>query len=120
MDMKIRMEMTIDGDGGETGLYSAYQNELPLISRVPPLNNSLLFFEVTPLSYHSFLAANTTRNCFVWWYHTDIKYAFKRNALSVAYRQCYIDDNSFEWWENTEGLDDNARITELLQRQKHG
>lgn len=61
------------GDGGETGLYSSHSDPVDRpIATVPPLNNSLLFFECTPYSYHSFLSnTRASRNVIVMWLHCD-------------------------------------------------
>jgi hypothetical protein len=37
---------------------------------VPPINNSMLLFECTPYSYHSFISnRRSVRNCLVMWLH---------------------------------------------------
>ncbi len=59
------------GDGGETGLYSSASDpvDCPAIA-IPPENNSLLVFENTPASYHSFISnKRTTRNSLILWLH---------------------------------------------------
>ena len=60
------------GDGGETGLYRSPSDDLRNTSRrIPPLNNSMLIFNCTPDSYHSFLAnPRYDRNCIVMWLHS--------------------------------------------------
>lgn len=59
------------GDGGETGLYRYQDDDLSQpVDVVPPLNNSLLAFECTPYSFHSFLSNwRKPRNCVVMWAH---------------------------------------------------
>ncbi len=68
------------GDGGETGLYRAPDDpvEKPA-TRVAPHDNSLLVFENTPWSYHSFLR-NTRhqRNSVILWLHRDLRAAAAR------------------------------------------
>lgn len=65
------------GDGGETGLYAF--NDADVTSpdvAVAPINNSLLIFEVTPYSFHSFLKnKRSTRNAVVSWLHRSYEEA---------------------------------------------
>ena len=59
------------GDRGETGLYRAAQDpiEHPVVE-VPPSNNSLLAFECTPHSFHTFRGNNRyARNSVIVWIH---------------------------------------------------
>jgi hypothetical protein len=61
------------GDGGETGLYWEKGDALeePAIA-IAPLNNSLVTFECTPHSYHSFLTnKRTPRNAVIMWLHCE-------------------------------------------------
>jgi 2OG-Fe(II) oxygenase superfamily len=61
------------GDGGETGLYCALSDDTdhPRLS-IPPLNNSLLAFECTPYSFHSFIRnRRSPRNCLIMWLHQE-------------------------------------------------
>ena len=58
------------GDGGETGLYRANDDGvLSPVAVVPPINNSMLLFECTPHSYHSFIASKNARNSIIMWLH---------------------------------------------------
>ncbi|MGV9721033.1 2OG-Fe(II) oxygenase family protein [Nocardia beijingensis] len=60
------------GDGGETALYDhvAEGAALPSVTLVPPLDNSLLLFEVTPRTWHTFAGNNVEdRNSVVMWVH---------------------------------------------------
>ena len=59
------------GDGGETGLYQSSRTPVDQpVARVPPINNSLLIFECTPTSFHTFIS-NTRhpRNTVILWLH---------------------------------------------------
>ena len=59
------------GSGGETGLYRSAQ-DLPTkpVSVVPPINNSILIFECTPYSFHTFLQNDRyPRNSVNLWLH---------------------------------------------------
>ncbi len=58
------------GDGGQTGLYlrRSDPSEAPAIA-VPPRNNSMVAFECTPHSYHSFMANRLERNSITMWLH---------------------------------------------------
>jgi hypothetical protein len=68
------------GDGGSTGLY---RNQRDPVGRpaavVPPLNNSILVFECTPFSYHTFLSNRRhPRNCAIMWVHRPLEDAVDR------------------------------------------
>jgi len=59
------------GYGGETGLYLSPRQpvEQPTVA-VPPVNNSIVLFECTPHSYHSFIANRyQERNSVILWLH---------------------------------------------------
>jgi hypothetical protein len=59
------------GEGGETGLY--LNVDTPVESpakKIPPLNNSLVIFECTPYSFHSFISnRRSQRNSMIMWLH---------------------------------------------------
>jgi hypothetical protein len=59
------------GCGGDTGLYSRmFQDVARPDVRIPPRNNSMLVFECTPHSYHSYLTNRLyTRNSIILWLH---------------------------------------------------
>lgn len=58
------------GDGGETALFESLSGARNGPSAVvPPVNNSLVMFECTPFSWHSFLANRTPRTSVVMWIH---------------------------------------------------
>ncbi|MFE2940389.1 2OG-Fe(II) oxygenase [Streptomyces sp. NPDC059255] len=60
----------LPGNGGETGLYLS--NTVPVTepaSLVPPKDNSMLAFECTPRSFHTYLESRRTRNSPVLWWH---------------------------------------------------
>lgn len=61
------------GDGGETGLYRAARDSIEHpVAAVPPLNNSLVAFECTPHSFHSFRKNHRhPRNSVIVWLHRD-------------------------------------------------
>jgi hypothetical protein len=59
------------GDGGETGLYDRHDQgaEHPT-AVVPPINNSIVIFECTPYSHHSFISnRRQPRNSAILWLH---------------------------------------------------
>lgn len=68
------------GDGGETGLY--HSPRMPVdepVARVPPINNSLLIFECTPTSFHSFISnTRDARNTVILWLHRPYEEAVRR------------------------------------------
>ncbi len=59
------------GDGGETALYADIAGPTPTPALlVPPLDNSMVIFECTPRSWHTFAGGNTAeRNSVVMWLH---------------------------------------------------
>jgi hypothetical protein len=56
-----------EGDGGETGIYAA--DGKILLKKIPPKNNTLFAFHVSPRSMHAFQGNKTERNSFVQWFH---------------------------------------------------
>jgi hypothetical protein len=68
------------GDGGETGLFSEVATAAygPALA-VPPINNSMVFFECTPRSWHTFISNRTKpRNSVVMWLHRSKDEAVRR------------------------------------------
>jgi len=68
------------GDGGETGLYAdvASAGRGPTVG-VPPINNSMVFFECTPRTWHTFISNRTKpRNSVVMWLHRPKDEAVRR------------------------------------------
>lgn len=67
------------GDGGETALFASCggANRGPAAT-VPPINNSLMMFECTPFSWHSFLTNRKPRNSLVMWLHRTKEEALER------------------------------------------
>jgi hypothetical protein len=59
------------GDGGETGLYNSVSKDARCPDgRVPPINNSMLLFNCSPRSFHSFMHNwRSERNSIVMWLH---------------------------------------------------
>jgi hypothetical protein len=76
------------GDGGETGLYNRLTEvvEDPICA-VPPLNNSLVIFECTPFSFHSFIRNRRhARTSLIMWLHRPMAAAIERwGKHSIAY-----------------------------------
>ncbi|MGX4695380.1 2OG-Fe(II) oxygenase [Streptomyces sp. JNUCC 63] len=77
-----------EGDGGETALYgAAQQQDWTTVELVPPLNNTLLLFECSPHSYHRFLAnQRRRRNSIILWLHTTVDDA-KSRWLDAVHRR---------------------------------
>jgi len=74
------------GMGGETGIY--LPDGKTLVASVPPKNNTLFVFEISPLSFHAYLGSQTMqRNSFIWWYHSDPTYLLKRHEAVIAAKQ---------------------------------
>jgi hypothetical protein len=60
------------GDGGETGLYRAAGDEVDqAVVSVPPIDNSLLAFECSPHSFHTFRSNRRPRNSVIVWLHRE-------------------------------------------------
>lgn len=68
------------GDGGETGLFKAAESPLDRpASAWPPENNSLISFECTPRSFHTFLAnPRIARTSIIMWVHRPREDAVER------------------------------------------
>jgi 2OG-Fe(II) oxygenase superfamily len=63
------------GDGGETALYGRFTDQPEAsAATIPPINNSLLLFECTPTSWHTFLANQRyPRSSVILWLHREKK-----------------------------------------------
>lgn len=75
------------GDGGETALIAAADPNRPQPAvNVPPLNNSMVVFECTPRSWHTFAGDNTAaRNSVVMWLHQTREQAeFRWGGAAIA------------------------------------
>ncbi|CAM3075798.1 2OG-Fe(II) oxygenase [Skermania piniformis] len=75
------------GDGGETGLYPSFDEGVQGTGRlVPPVNNSLVMFECTPFTWHSYAGrSRNPRNCVVMWLHRPKHDAIERwGEASIA------------------------------------
>jgi hypothetical protein len=65
-------------NGGQTVLYSSMQGDGACES-ISPLNNTLLFFECSPHSYHRFITnPSRTRNSIILWLHLPVQEAESR------------------------------------------
>jgi hypothetical protein len=67
-------EPWVRGDGGETGLYRRSSDPVDRpAAAIPPRNNTLVAFECTPSSFHSFITnRRLERNCVIAWFHRTI------------------------------------------------
>jgi hypothetical protein len=76
------------GDGGETALYRAAGDALEhSVITVPPLNNSLVAFEITPASFHAFRKNHRhARNSVIVWLHREKAEVVSRWGNSVIVR----------------------------------
>lgn len=64
------------GMGGETGIYLSQRQDVDRADIfVPPLNNTMLLFECTPHSWHSFRTTSFQRNSITLWLHRDFDQA---------------------------------------------
>lgn len=60
----------VPGDGGETALFASCGGAAAGPSTtVAPINNSMIMFECTPFSWHSFVSNRKPRNSLVMWLH---------------------------------------------------
>src|SRR5215469_1198564 len=58
------------GDGGGTGLYRCVDDSIhDPAAAVPPINNTMLIFECSPHSNHSFISNRNPRSSIVMWLH---------------------------------------------------
>lgn len=68
------------GDGGETGLYTSSRSRVsePAM-RCPPINNSLVTFECTPRSFHTYLTnRRLPRTSIIMWIHRMMEEAVEK------------------------------------------
>jgi hypothetical protein len=88
------------GMGGETGIYMP--DGATLAYAVPPKNNLLLAFEISPLSFHTYEGSATLqRNSFIWWYHAPPGYLLNRHAAAVEARVRAGQDPWARWTDET-------------------
>lgn len=61
----------VEGDGGETGLYRSASDDVEQpAATIPPVNNSMVVFECSPHSHHSFISnQRNARNSVALWLH---------------------------------------------------
>jgi hypothetical protein len=76
------------GDGGETGLYHLGRDpvDAPAV-RCPPVNNSLVAFECTPHSFHTYLAnPRLPRTSIIMWVHRGMADADAAHGVDAVER----------------------------------
>jgi 2OG-Fe(II) oxygenase superfamily len=74
------------GDGGETGLFRSAHDSVPDVV-CPPINNSLIAFECTPRSFHTYLSnARRPRTSIIMWTHRGIADADSAHGISTLER----------------------------------
>jgi 2OG-Fe(II) oxygenase superfamily len=68
------------GDGGETGLYDSKDSDIGSpIARCCPVNNTLVAFECTPSSFHTFISnQRSPRISIIMWVHRSLEDALER------------------------------------------
>jgi hypothetical protein len=68
------------GDGGETGFFAGPQGPIDKpVCKIPPFDNSIIMYECTPNSYHSFLRNNRhPRNSIIMWIHRSLEEAVEK------------------------------------------
>jgi len=68
------------GDGGETGLYASARSRVSEPDACwPPINNSLVAYECTPNSFHTFLTnTRLPRTSIIMWVHRTMEAAVKK------------------------------------------
>ncbi|WP_419149878.1 2OG-Fe(II) oxygenase [Methylobacterium oryzae] len=69
----------VEEHGGVTGIYTtpAFGSLHPAVL-VPPKNNSLLLFECTPHSWHTFMTTSRRRNSITLWLHRSMESSRKQ------------------------------------------
>lgn len=80
--------------GGCTGLYTSSTSDLRTASiLIPPINNSVLIFPCSPVSFHAFLSnTNFCRKSIIMWLHSDSNWAISKWG-----------ENAIVPWETTIG-----------------
>jgi 2OG-Fe(II) oxygenase superfamily len=78
-----------EGEGGETGLYgAAHPGPYRQVGMAPPVNNSLLLFECSPHSFHSFITNRVrARNSLILFLHSTVEFAESRWGASSLQRR---------------------------------
>lgn len=77
-----------ESGGGETALFYDRLDPVPAV-KVPPVNNSLLAFECSPISFHTFMSNRIrTRSSFIMWFHTDYEAASARWGMPPTQVAC--------------------------------
>jgi hypothetical protein len=80
-------------DGGGTAVC-----EDKKILEIKPLNNRVFLFEISPKSFHRFIAAKFDRTAIVHWFHSSPSYIVKRHE--ALFRERYKKGNDFfEFWK---------------------
>lgn len=75
----------VEGDGGETELYSTSRSNIGPRKTIVPRNNTLILFECTPHSFHRLLAnPGRQRNSIVVWFHTTLEFAQSRWGEAIS------------------------------------
>lgn len=88
------------GMGGETGVFLA--DGKTLFATVPPRNNSLFLFEISPVSYHAYMGSQTHfRNSYIWWYHSAPGYLLHRHMQPAKYKSSRGLDPWDRWTDAT-------------------
>lgn len=87
------------GMGGETGVFADFGKRL--VASIPPKNNSLFAFEISPISYHAYLGSDSAqRNSYIWWYHAQPDYLLSRHR-DVANMKLKLDMDPWDRWTDT-------------------
>lgn len=82
-----------DGDGGETAIYGL--DGKTVVAKIPPVHNSLFAFEISPVSYHGYIASpRKRRDSYIWWYHCELPDLVERSGDAFHYR---IDGGQEPW-----------------------
>lgn len=70
-------------DGGGTAIYDATGGRV--VKTIPPVNNSIFLFEISPTSYHTYTGAKFDRTALVHWFHSSISQYLheKRDEIDI-------------------------------------
>lgn len=84
------------GDGGETALFAI--DRMSPVKKVAPIHNTLLAFEISPVSFHSYQACpNHTRDSFIWWYHSNVSWMEEHHSDKFTHRRLLGEDPWDRW-----------------------
>lgn len=94
-------------DGGGTAVCNSY-NINERVKTILPINNRMFAFEISPISYHSFIGANFDRSAVVQWFHSDPLYIVKKHLPKFK-----------KQWAESRMIFDKWKKDDLWQIEQH-